>query len=200
MKRYIILGATLVATFLLGSLIFVAEAQAEVVKVRMTADVSVPYLVARPPRPILAPRRITMHVHREGVTHVRLFGLGHHHHRTVRVGYYAPTFVWRANLTPMHDRHPHYVHFSRHGHHDYHHDIGFRHRHHRGGKLKVDVRGPSFRGPSIGHGRVGGHGHIGGHGRPGGHGHIGGHGKVGKPSHHGGGHRGGGKRGGKGRR
>lgn len=174
MKRFMALGITAVSLFVLSSFVFEGEAQAAVVQVRMTADVTVPYLVGRPPRPIVSPRRITMHVHREGVSHTRVFGLSHHHHSghhsgIIRVGYRAPRFQVRTRLTPIHAKHPHFTvgHSSRHWDHD------DDHRH--GGRVKIKVKGPGHIGHH-GRGGIGLHG-KGGHGRPGHHGKPGG--KVG---------------------
>jgi len=74
-------------------------AEAAVVKVKVKAEVSAPYLVVKPPRPLVKPRRITMRLHRPGVTHVRLFG-HHHHHHVVRVGHHAPRLHFRSRLKP----------------------------------------------------------------------------------------------------
>ena len=147
MKRFLIVGIAVASFMIVGSLGLPSEAQAAVVQVRMTADVQVPYLVGRPPRPIIAPRRITMHVHREGVSHVRIFGM-HHHHRTVRVGYHAPRFHVRTRLKPIHTTHPHF----RIGHSGRHHDHG------HGAKVKVKIGGPGHHRPGLGHHRPG---HIG---------------------------------------
>lgn len=83
--------------FAAASLFLATEARADVVKLRLKAEVSVPYLVVHPPQPIIRPRRITMHLVEREHTYVRVFG--HHHHRHhVRVGYHAPAFAIRTRV------------------------------------------------------------------------------------------------------
>lgn len=96
MKASIILR---VATLLVAatSLFMATEARADVVKLRLRAEVSVPYLVVHPPQPIVRPRRITMHLVEREHTYVRVFG-HHHHHDHVRVGYHAPGFAIRTRV------------------------------------------------------------------------------------------------------
>lgn len=81
-----------------GSSLFAAtEARADVVKLRLKAEVSVPYLVVHPPQPIVRPRRITMHLVERERSYVRVFGHHHHRHR-VRVGYHAPELLIRTRV------------------------------------------------------------------------------------------------------
>ncbi|NUP08604.1 MAG: hypothetical protein HOW73_21355 [Polyangiaceae bacterium] len=146
------------ASVMLLTVLAPGEAQAAVVQVKVKAEVSAPYLVVKPPRPIIRPRRITMYLDRPGVeTHVRLFG-HHHHHHVVRVGYYAPVYHIHTSLPEHHihvggpdvivDR-PHVV-------------VDRPHVHVHEPKVKVHVHAPEIHvgGPSV---HVGGHHHVGGH-------------------------------------
>lgn len=155
------------AVFALASVAMPSTAEAAIVRVKLKAEVSAPYLVVKPPRPIVRPRRITLHLHRPGVTHVRLFG-HHHHHHVVRVGHWAPHYRVRARLRPhVWVEGPHIAGPSVHVHGP----------HVPEPRVQVHIHAPEVPRPSVHiHGpsvHVGGPKvHVGGHG----HGHIGGHG------------------------
>lgn len=70
--RLVVSGALAVAATLGAE----RAAEAAVVHVKLKAEVGVPFLVAHPPVPIVAPRRITMQLHHGGVYHTRLWGVG----------------------------------------------------------------------------------------------------------------------------
>ncbi|MBK6512958.1 MAG: hypothetical protein IPM79_08095 [Polyangiaceae bacterium] len=97
MRARLFFIAAVSAAITLLSFFAPGRAEAAIVKVKVKAEVSAPFLVVKPPRPIVRPKRITLHLHRPGVTHVRLFG-HHHPHHVVRVGHHAPHYSLRAKI------------------------------------------------------------------------------------------------------
>lgn len=97
MKSRVFFIAVVSAALTVVSFFAPQRAEAAIVKLKVKAEVSAPFLVVKPPRPIVEPKRITLVLHRPGVTHVRLFG-HHHPHHVVRVGHHAPHYKLRAKL------------------------------------------------------------------------------------------------------
>ncbi|MFO0554804.1 MAG: hypothetical protein U0271_40885 [Polyangiaceae bacterium] len=92
------------ASFVFMSVGSTREAHAGVVSLTVKAEVAVPYVIVTPPRPIVEPRRVTVHVVRDGHRYVRL--VGYRPHRVLVVHEHAPVYVYRARFVDHVDVRP----------------------------------------------------------------------------------------------